>query len=67
MGIREAENTMDYQMFLEEGQKEKETTLLLVDKMLDELKPEKQLELSAKKATDLNTILRYNPLGITVI
>lgn len=67
LGIRDAEKTMDYQMFLEEGQKEKETALALVDKMLDELKPERQLELSAKKATDLNTMLKYNPLGITVI
>lgn len=63
VSIKDAEMTLDYQMFLEDGKLEKETTFKQIDDMLEYLRPEKQLELSAQKAQNLNTSLKYTPLN----
>ena len=66
VGPPEAERTMDYETLISEGNEEKKAVLERLDARLLRLSSTSQLERSAKEATDLNTQLKYRPLGFWV-
>lgn len=66
VGPPEAERTMDYESLLSEGNEEKKAVLERLDARLQRLSSTSQLERGAKEATDLNTAMKYRPLGFWV-
>lgn len=66
VGPPEAERTMDYETLISEGNEEKKIVIEKLDARLLRLSSTSQLERSAKEATDLNTALKYHPLGFWV-
>lgn len=66
VGPPEAERTMDYESLLSEGNEEKKDALEKLDERLTRLSSMAQLERSAQEAQNLNTALKYRPLGIYV-
>jgi hypothetical protein len=66
VGVEGAERTMDYDSLLSEGNEEKKAVLERLDARLERLSSTSQLERGAKEATDLNTSLKYRPLGFWV-
>lgn len=66
VGPPEAERTMDYETLLAEGNEERRLVLERLDARLIRLSSTSQLERSAKEATDVNTAMRYRPLGFWV-
>jgi hypothetical protein len=66
VGPPEAERTMDYETLISEGNEERKAVLERLDARLLRLSSTSQLERSAKEATDLNTQLKYRPLGFWV-
>ena len=63
VGVPENQTTMDYESLLTEGNEEKKAVLERLDARLLRLSTTSQLERSAKESTDLNTALKYQPLG----
>lgn len=63
VGVEGAERTMDWESLLAEGNEEKTALLLKLTERLTRLTSTAQLERQAKEATDLNTALRFKPLG----
>jgi len=66
VGPPEAERTMDYETLISEGNEERRAVLERLDARLLRLSTTSQLERGAKEATDLNTALKYHPLGFWV-
>lgn len=66
VGPPEAERTLDYETLISEGNEERKAVLERLDARLLRLSSTSQLERSAKEATDLNTQLKYRPLGFWV-
>jgi len=66
VGPPEAERIMDYETLISEGNEEKKAVLERLDARLIRLSTTSQLERSAKEATDLNTALKFQPLGFWV-
>jgi hypothetical protein len=66
VGPPEAERTMDYETLISEGNEERKAVLERLDARLLRLSSTSQLERGAKEATDLNTQLKYRPLGFWV-
>jgi len=66
VGPPEAERTMDYETLISEGNEEKKMILERLDDILKRLGTEYQLERAAKEAENLNTHLKYRPLGFYV-
>lgn len=66
IGPPEAERTMDYETLISEGNDERRAVLERLDARLLRLSSTAQLERGAKEATDLNTALKYRPLGFWV-
>jgi len=66
VGPPEAERIMDYETLISEGNEEKKAVLERLDARLIRLSTTSQLERSAKEATDLNTALKFHPLGFWV-
>jgi len=66
VGPPEAERTMDYETLISEGNEEKKAVLERLDARLLRLSSTSQLERSAKESTDLNTSLKFRPLGFWV-
>jgi len=66
VGPPEAERTMDYETLISEGNEERKAVLERLDARLLRLSTTAQLERSAKEAQDLNTALKYHPLGFWV-
>lgn len=66
VGPPEAERTMDYETLISEGNEERRTVLERLDARLLRLSTTSQLERSAKEATDLNTALKFQPMGFWV-
>jgi len=66
VGPPEAERTMDYESLISEGNEEKRAVLERLDTRLLRLSSTSQLERGAKEATDLNTAMKYRPLGFWV-
>lgn len=66
VGPPEAERTMDYETLISEGNEERKAVLERLDARLIRLSTTSQLERSAKEATDLNTALKYQPMGFWV-
>lgn len=64
--VPQAEVTMDYDMLLSEGNKEKEDVLNRLDERLKRLAAETQLEKAAEKSENLNKTLGYRPLGFYI-
>jgi hypothetical protein len=66
VGPPEAERTMDYETLLSEGNEEKKAVLERLDTRLTRLSSTSQLERAAKESTDLNTAMKFRPLGFWV-
>jgi hypothetical protein len=66
VGPPEAERTMDYETLISEGNEEKKAVLERLDARLTRLSSTSQIERGAKEATDLNTALKFRPLGFWV-
>ena len=66
VGPPEAERTMDYETLITEGNEERKAALERLDARLLRLSSTSQLERSAKEAGDLNTAMKYRPLGFWV-
>lgn len=66
VGPPEAERTMDYETLISEGNEEKRAVLERLEARLLRLSSTSQLERGAKEATDLNTALKFRPLGFWV-
>lgn len=66
VGPPEAERTMDYETLISEGNDEKKAVLERLEARLLRLSSTSQLERGAKEATDLNTAMKYRPLGFWV-
>lgn len=66
VGPPEAERTLDYETLISEGNEERKAVLERLDARLLRLSSTSQLERSAKEATDLNTQLKFHPLGFWV-
>jgi hypothetical protein len=66
VGPPEAERTMDYETLISEGNDEKRAVLERLEARLLRLSSTSQLERGAKEATDLNTALKFRPLGFWV-
>ena len=66
VGVEGAERTMDYDSLLSEGNEEKKAVLERLDTRLERLSSTSQLERGAKEATDLNTSLKFRPMGFWV-
>jgi hypothetical protein len=66
IGPPDAERTMDYETLISEGNEERKAVLERLDARLLRLSSTSQLERGAKEATDLNTALKYRPLGFWV-
>jgi hypothetical protein len=66
VGPPEAERTMDYETLISEGNEEKKAVLERLDARLLRLSSTSQLERGAKEATDLNTSLKFRPMGFWV-
>ena len=66
VGPPDAERTMDYETLISEGNEEKKSVLERLDARLARLSSSAQLERGAKEATDLNTALKFRPLGFWV-
>jgi len=66
VGPPEAERTMDYETLISEGNEEKKGVLERLDARLLRLSSTAQLERGAKEATDLNTAMKFRPLGFWV-
>ena len=66
VGPPEAERTMDYETLISEGNDEKKAALERLEARLLRLSSTSQLERAAKESSDLNTQLRYRPLGFWV-
>ena len=66
VGPPEAERTMDYETLISEGNEERKAVLERLDARLLGLSSTSQLERGAKEATDLNTSMKYRPLGFWV-
>jgi len=66
VGPPEAERTMDYETLISEGNEERRAVLERLDTRLLRLSTTSQLERSAKEATDLNTALKFQPMGFWV-
>ncbi len=66
VGPPEAERTMDYETLISEGNEEKRAVLERLEARLLRLSSTSQLERGAKEATDLNTAMKYRPLGFWV-
>jgi hypothetical protein len=66
VGPPEAERTMDYETLISEGNEERKAVLERLDARLLRLSSTSQLERSAKEATDLNTQLKFRPMGFWV-
>lgn len=66
IGPPEAERTMDYESLLSEGNDERKSILERLDERLKRLSSTSQLERAAKEAQDLNTALKFKPLGFWV-
>lgn len=66
VGPPEAERTMDYETLISEGNDEKRAVLERLEARLLRLSSTSQLERGAKEATDLNTSMKYRPLGFWV-
>jgi hypothetical protein len=66
VGPPEAERTMDYETLISEGNEEKKAVLERLDARLLRLSSTSQLERGAKEASDLNTAMKYRPLGFWV-
>ena len=64
--VPQAEVTMDYDMLLSEGNKEKEDVLNRLDERLKRLAADTQLEKAAEKSENLNKTLGYRPLGFYI-
>ncbi len=66
VGLPEGERTMDYETLITEGNEDKRQVLERLDARLLRLSTTAQLERGAKEATDLNTALKYRPMGFWV-
>lgn len=66
VGPPESERTMDYETLISEGNEEKKAVLERLEARLLRLSSTSQLERGAKEATDLNTSMKYRPLGFWV-
>lgn len=66
VGPKEAQYTMDYETLITEGNEEKRGILERLDERLIRLGTEHQMERAAKEAENLNTHLKYRPLGFYV-
>lgn len=66
VGPPEAERTMDYETLISEGNEERKAVLERLEARLLRLSSTSQLERGAKEATDLNTAMKYRPLGFWV-
>ncbi len=66
VGPPEAERIMDYETLISEGNDEKREVLERLDARLLRLSSTAQLERSAKEATDINTAMKFRPLGFWV-
>lgn len=59
----DAEATMDYESLLAEAKEEKEKLTTELKTFLEGLRSDKQLERRASEATNINTVLSFNPNG----
>ena len=57
---------MDYETLISEGNEEKKAVLERLDARLLRLSSTSQLERGAKEAQDLNTSLKFRPMGFWV-
>jgi len=67
LAVPDAELKMDYESLLAQAEKEMEDLKTEIEEWLMELSPEKILEKSASRAENLNTTLKYDPMGVWVI
>lgn len=67
LGVAEAEVTMDYESLLSESKEDKEKLMTRLNDRLQRLRPDEMLTRKATEAEQLNKMLQYRPLGITVI
>jgi len=67
VSIMEAEASMDYNMFMNAAEKEKETALTELKEWLTDMSPEKMLENQANMVENLNKINNQKPLGIYIM
>jgi hypothetical protein len=64
--IPEAEAQMDYNMLLQQGEKEKETVLTELKERLDRMTPWNLMEKQATMNDQLVKVLKNKPLGLFV-
>jgi hypothetical protein len=67
LGVAEAEVTMDYESLLSESKEDKDKLMTRLNERLERLRPDNMLTRKATEAEQLNKMLQYRPLGITVI
>ena len=67
VSIPQAEMTMDYQMLIQQAEKEREATMKTLEERLQRLRPSYYLEEQAKIAENMLKIQQNVPLGIYVI
>lgn len=67
VSIPQAEMTMDYQMLIQQAEKEREMTMKALEERLQRLRPSYYLEEQAKIAENMLKIQQHTPLGIYVI
>jgi hypothetical protein len=66
IGPPEAERTMDYETLISEGNEERKAVLERLETRLLRLSSTSQLERAAKEATDLNSTMKFRPLGFWI-
>jgi len=66
VGPPEAERTMDYETLISEGNDEKKAVLERLDARLLRLSSTSQLQRQADESTNLNTTLKFRPMGFWV-
>lgn len=66
VGPPEAERTMDYETLISEGNEERKLVIEKLNERLTRLSSTSQLERSSKEAQDLNSTMKYRPMGFWV-
>jgi hypothetical protein len=67
VSIPQAEMTMDYQMLIQQAEKERDAAMKALDERLQRLRPSYYLEEQAKVTENMMKIQQNIPLGIYVI
>ena len=67
VSIPQAEMSMDYNMLIQQAEREREAAMKALDERLDRMRPSKYLEEQAKISEQMLNIQKHIPLGIYVI